>query len=458
MFYETCPNCFCDVYSDVCPNCGYDQSNAKQYEEVLSPQTILNARYLLGRVLGKGGFGVTYLAKDLVKDELVAVKECMPEYYSYRDLAKVYPKVDNTVAFNQCKANFEDEAKALYELKGNSFVVDILNYFSENNTNYFVMEYVDGVSLKVLTHSQGGKTSVANSALVLFTVGSALMEVHKKGIIHRDISPENIMIARDGSIKLIDFGACKNYMDDSYYRNESIFLKPGFAPPEQYDVDGNQGPWTDVYALAATFYTIISGQPLIDSTFRLEEDTMKTLDDLDCGVSPYISAIVSKALQPEIEYRYSNVGDFLNDMADLIELTGRFDTDTLGVIESEKKHENKVGSNEGMKGNVLFPYVQIVSGLSAGNEVRIPDYGFISIGRDTKVADITLNDFNKISRYHCLVGYDRSNNRFIVIDKSANGTFYSNGQRMMYNAESYILPNEDFLICNNGIKVKVRLQ
>ena len=457
MFYDICPNCFNSVGSEVCPYCGYDQRNSKKYDEVLPPMTIVNAKYLLGRVLGKGGFGVTYLAKNLETNKTVAVKECMPELYSYRDRESVLKKEENTLAFEQCKNNFRDEINALYELNDNAFVVNVLDYFSENNTEYFVMEYIDGVSLKVLSHSQGGKIAAGNAALVLFTVGSALMEVHRRGIIHRDISPENIMIARDGTIKLIDFGASKKFVGEAAYKNESIFLKPGFAPPEQYYADGNQGPWTDVYALAATFYTIVSGQPLIDSTFRVEEDTMKTLSELDCGISDYISAVVSKALEPEIGYRYKTVVDFLNDMSEIIEVSEHIDRDTLAVIENEKAHENKLGSNEGMKGNVLFPYVTVATGNSVGKRVQIPDYGFIKVGRETKGMDIVLNDYTEISRYHCLVGYDRVNNRFIVIDKSANGTFYANGQRMIHNSESYLRPEDSFYVCHNGIKIDVRL-
>jgi len=286
MIYSFCPNCFNNVETFVCPHCGYDQQNAKQFEGVLLPETILGARYLVGRVLGKGGFGVTYLSKDLLNGRIVAIKECLPEHYAYRAIDNgIYEKDENTVAFYQCKENFKGEINALTSLYDNPFVVDVLGSFDENNTTYFVMDYIDGVSLKILTNSNEGKIPLSDATLVLFTVGSALMEVHKRGIIHRDISPENIMIDRFGDIKLIDFGACKNYREKSYYKNESIFLKPGFAPPEQYQLSGNQGPWTDVYALAATFYTAVSGQPLVDSMQRCENDTMKSLYELNCGIS-----------------------------------------------------------------------------------------------------------------------------------------------------------------------------
>lgn len=453
MAYSICPNCFSDIDSTVCPYCGYDQANAKQYEDALG-STVLNARYLTGRVLGKGGFGITYLAKDLISGNMVAIKECLPESFSYRDsMDRITHKVENTEAFLNCKKNFDDEIRTLYDLRSNIFVVDVLDYFTENNTEYFVMEYVDGISLKVLVNSQNGITSIDNASSVMFTIGSALMEVHKKGYIHCDISPENIMISRNGDVKLIDFGAAKYYLSNTQDDSGAIFLKPGFAPPEQYNFEPNKGPWTDVYALAATFYTIVSGAPMIPADMRVDNDAVKPLVYMDCGVSQRLSDIVAKGLALDIHDRYSNVGDFLLDLAENLDGSTQFDTDTLSIIESHKRKEQQYGAFE----DTSTPYVQILSGNSAGKQVKIPDSGFLKIGRSGAITDVTLDDFTDISRYHCLVGYDQSKNHFIIIDKSHNGTFFSNNQRMMLNGESYIAPDEYFYVCENGIKIKVML-
>ena len=455
MVYGFCPNCFNEVSSFVCSHCGYDQHNAKQFEDVLPPETILNARYLLGRVLGKGGFGITYLSKDLATNRIVAIKECMPEVYSYRAIDNcLYPKKDCELSFSQCIECFDYEIEALKMLRQNPYVVDVLDSFSENNTVYFVMEYIDGVSLKILTNSNEGRISQSNAGLVLFTVGSALMEVHKRGIIHRDISPENIMIDRSGEIKLIDFGAAKNYYDKSYYRNESLFLKPGFAPLEQYSLDGNQGPWTDVYALAATFYTSVSGQPLVDSETRSVNDTMKPLTELDCGISKEVSDVISHALAIEVHDRYSTVSEFLDSLVNCINMNVTIDNQMLGVINQEKENENRYGDNDNHTRGLKLPSVEILSGISAGKRIAIPDFGFVSIGRESDNR-IQINDNEDISRHHALVGFDRVNKRFIVIDKSANGTFFSNNRKMMYGAESFISENDYFFICENGIKVRV---
>ncbi|MGN1194420.1 MAG: serine/threonine protein kinase, partial [Acutalibacteraceae bacterium] len=302
MLSMLCPNCFCETNSGICPNCNYNQNNARVYSNALPAFSVLNNRYKIGRVLGRGGFGITYVAIDLVTNEIVAIKECVPDAYSVRKGAFLNPKPNCTEQFNSCIRCFLDEKDALMALKNNPGVVNYIDSFSENNTEYFVMEFINGVTLKYLITKNGGILPFGNSIYIFLMIGSVLMDVHRNGILHRDISPENIMISSDGSIKLIDFGAVKNYFNPR--RDDAVFLKPGFAPPEQYSVDGNQGPWTDIYALGATFYTIVSGQPLIDSKTRSERDTIKPLSELECGISEDLSEIIEKSMALEVSDRY----------------------------------------------------------------------------------------------------------------------------------------------------------
>ena len=459
MIYSYCPNCFCETNNSLCANCGYDQTKAKKYNTALPPNYILNARYLIGKVLGKGGFGVTYLAKDLAEDRIVAIKECMPESYVQRlSDYSLLPSENDATGFNQCKNNFRDEISVMLRLTGNDFVVDVYDYFSQNNTEYFVMECISGKSLKYLTYVQNGQISIENAVMVLLLMGSALMEIHKKGVIHRDISPENIMIDIDGKIKLIDFGAAKIINTNSLKEDEAIFLKPGFAPPEQYEFKGYQGEWTDVYALAATFYTIVSGQPLVDSTFRLQEDTMKSLVELGCPVPQFVSDAVDKAMAPNISDRYHTISEFLYDMGGYAYCAMPFSNESLSLLRAgiAVSNNNSLHAANSYK-NVKFPYVEIVSGRHAGEQIKIPDYGFVCLGRASETANLVVDDFTEISRAHCLVGYDRSKNRFIVIDKSHNGTYYSNNQRMLYNADSFISPDDMFYMYSPALKVKVKL-
>lgn len=459
MYNNICPNCFgtSNAETGACENCGYDQSIVKKNNLAIPPISILNARYLIGRVLGQGGFGITYLAKDMRENRLVAIKECVPESFAYRasNLALI-AKDNEQAAFKQCKMNFISETRALYRLRGNPFIVEATDYFSENNTEYFVMEYIDGVTLKYLTHKRGGLTSYENALLIFLTVGSTLMEVHRHGIIHRDISPENIMIAKDGDIKLIDFGACRDFINHRSSENDSIFLKPGFAPPEQYTNNDRQGPWTDIYALGATFYTIVSGQPLVDSTYRLEEDPMKELRDINPEIPTIVSDAVKKSMEPQIQNRYESVEKFLNDMAPAAQNADHIDSKTLSFIKDKQETPYKSFVNS-QNESIKFPYVEVVSGKSRGKQIKIPDYGFICIGRDPNSADLAVDDLLEISRQHCLVGYDRSKNHFVIVDKSYNGTYFNNGQRMLYNAECYIEPNSRFLLYSDEVQILVKL-
>ena len=317
--FDSCPNCFALLNGrEECPECGYDYSkDKKQPKGVLEPFTLLCGRYLIGRVLGKGGFGVTYVSMDIESNRLLAVKEYMPTEYSSRgaDRCTIRPKEDKKARyiFVHGRDKFVEEAKTLYALRGNPVVVDIADYFSENNTAYLVMEYLDGSDLRRMSKENGGKIDAELAKAVFVTVASALVEVHKKNILHRDLSPENIFVTKDHDIKLIDFGAARNYVkvQDS---GMSILLKPGFAPPEQYSASGIQGPWTDVYGLCATFYTLVSGKQLVDAMYRYRGEHQPTLFELGCPVTKQTSDVIAKGMELDAENRYKGFPDLLSEL------------------------------------------------------------------------------------------------------------------------------------------------
>ncbi len=453
-----CPNCFYESNeSDFCPNCNYDLNNmTSTYEKALPPFTILNGRFQLGRVLGHGGFGIAYIALDLLTQKKVAVKECVPDVYSRRDGEILVPLPGKETEFSGCMDYFLNERRILSELRNNPGVVNYLDGFSANNTEYFVMEYIEGATLKYLITKNGGVIPFGNCIYVLLIVGSALVDIHQKGIIHRDISPENIMITTDGSVKIIDFGTAKK-LNGSFYEN-GVFLKPGFAPPEQYSISGNQGPWTDVYALGATLYTILSGQPLIASDLIADENSdikMKSLYDLECGLPYNLSRVVERMMELSTSERYQSVSDVFNDLGEYIGYADDLAPELLKVVSIYKTAEARRTLNgSSLYSGVLYPYVVI---SKTGQKFKIPDYGFISLGKDPQSVDIVISD-SSISRRHCLIGYDRAKNRFIVIDASTNGTFFSNSSRMLLNAETYLKPDETFFVCSEVYEIKVILE
>lgn len=435
-----CPHCFKDKHTAVCPNCGYDSSYVNTSSSVLPPFTLLNHRYLLGHVLGQGGFGITYIALDTFKDVVCCVKEYMPSEYSERNTdGSLSPNSsENAAVFEHGKESFLSEAKSLFKLESNPNVVTITDFFSENNTGYLVMDYLDGMNLKRFVMKCGNKIWLQNAKTILTIVAKTLETVHSLGILHRDISPENIFITNSGQVILIDFGASRSYLNQQS-EGMSVLLKPGFAPPEQYNYNGNQGPWTDIYSLAATFYTIVSGEQLIPADYRLREDTQKPLKELDCDVSDALSDVIEKAMALDYHQRYQNMTDFLSD------ITGAINTrpiETGPPTGNYKKH----------------PKVKVIAGKRAGSVFNLEPNTTIIIGRSIQASNLVVDDGEEISRTHCYLRYDDVNGQFVIIDKSANGTYFDTGERLPKDTEKRLMPGARFYLATRSNMLTVVLE
>ncbi len=233
---NTCWNCFqTKPNGGVCPFCGYDPgAGGKKYPLALKEGAILNGRYTVGRVLGQGGFGITYIAQDYQTKERVAIKEYLPGEFASRTQNQSIQAFsgDQEETFAYGKAQFLEEAKTLAAFNGDAHIVRIYIYFEENNTAYFVMEYVDGDPLDKYMAQRGGRLSVDEANRLLLPLMESLEKVHARGIIHRDIAPDNILITKDGEAKLIDFGAAR-YSTGEKSQSLDVILKHGFAPKEQ---------------------------------------------------------------------------------------------------------------------------------------------------------------------------------------------------------------------------------
>lgn len=309
-----CYNCFNEHSGSVCPGCGYNVSQDKgKYPVALPKGTILAGRYIVGRVLGQGGFGITYVAQNYQTKEICAVKEYFPETLATRIESRTVSTYsdDRADSFNYGKECFLNEAKTLAEFIGNPNIVRVYSYFEENNTAYFVMEYIKGISLQTYLKNNGGKISVAAAKNILFPIMDAMSDVHSKGIIHRDISPDNIYITEDGSIKLLDFGAARYSLGDKS-RSLDVVLKHGYAPKEQYTRRGRQGPYTDIYSLSATFYRSITGKIPPDSVERMDEDDLIYPGNLGISISKTDEDALVKALSVYPADRFQNMLEFKN--------------------------------------------------------------------------------------------------------------------------------------------------
>lgn len=260
---KLCPVCFQEAMEHgECRNCGYHAEESSAVKDYLAPFTILKEKYLLGKSLGQGGFGITYLAENMQSGLRCCIKEYFPSGLLQGrtpDGALILADEENRPEYEEGKQQFIEEACALQELRENISVVDILDFFEENGTAYFAMELIEGCNLRVFRKNHNPKQTLKMALQMLFLLGSSLAEVHRFGMIHGDISPENILITQDGEIKLIDFGAARSFRQGSDNKERKIYLKPNYAPYEQYTQKPCQGPWTDIYALAATHVSGIIG-------------------------------------------------------------------------------------------------------------------------------------------------------------------------------------------------------
>ena len=306
-----CYGCFTEKEpGQRCPRCGFDEKEEQPYL-ALPLGTILNGRYLLGKVLGIGGFGITYLGYDLTLEIKVAIKEYMPSALATRHADRYSVALTGRVEedYKYGMERFLEEAKILAKLQSTPNIVSVQNYFKENGTAYFVMEYIDGMSLKAYLEKNGGKIPYSQALAFLQPIMEALVQVHGMHLLHRDISPDNIYITAKGESRLLDFGAARFASGDG--KSVSVILKHGYAPEEQYSSHGNQGPWTDVYAMGATLYRCITGQLPPDSIERIHGDRIKSPSELGVSIPGSAENAIMKALAVRNQDRFSNMEAFL---------------------------------------------------------------------------------------------------------------------------------------------------
>lgn len=265
---KICFGCF-EQYDDsfnICPHCGYAEGTEPELATYMRPGAILNERYVIGRALGHGGFSVTYLAWDALLLHKVAIKEYLPSEYATRRPGEsrltIFSGKEGEY-FQFGKEKFLDEAKRLSAFQNEDGIVHVYDCFSANETAYLVMEYLDGITLseylkKEAAVSPQGRIAPEEAISMLTPVMLSLQRVHDSGMIHRDIAPDNIMLLKDGGVRLIDFGAARHAVHDCG-KSMTVIIKDGYSPEEQYNSHSVQGPAADVYALSATLYQMITG-------------------------------------------------------------------------------------------------------------------------------------------------------------------------------------------------------
>ena len=293
-----------------CEHCGWDASGYSSVPHHLPPRSIVNGKYLVGRVLGEGGFGITYIGFNLNLELRVAIKEYFPSGMVTRqasgDTRSVTPFTGEAgEQYQKGLERFVGEAKVLAKFYSLPGIVSVKDYFRENGTAYIVMEYVDGITLKQTLKDRGGRLPIEETLSIVAPVMESLAQVHGAGLIHRDISPDNIMLTERGA-KLIDFGAAREFAS-AEERSRSVIFKMGYAPWEQYQTRGEQGPWTDVYALCATIYKCITGETPPEALERMGEDPLQPPSRLGIFIKPQVEAALLKGLAVMKKDRHQDI-------------------------------------------------------------------------------------------------------------------------------------------------------
>ena len=337
----------------------------KQNPRALAVNTVLAGKYLVGPVLGEGGFGITYAGYDLNMETRIAIKEYFPVELVTRDTTLrntggggsisgssassvsepsaggvsasgsgsdrvISLSGEKSKTYQQGLKKYVDEARNVSQFADIPGVVSVKDFFYENNTAYIVMEYIEGISLKEYLKQKGGKLSEEESLAILRPVLEALEKVHAAGIVHRDISPDNIMLTftEEGktgagqsgasaiygnisAVKLIDFGAARMTSKNDQ-KSLTIILKHGYAPEEQYRSHGEQGPWTDVYALCAVLYRMLTGKVPEPAMDRLFSDGLKRPGELGVKVTPAVSEAIMRGLAVKKEDRIQSVRELMD--------------------------------------------------------------------------------------------------------------------------------------------------
>ena len=340
--------------------------------------TRLIGHYTIEGVLGQGGFGITYLGIDELHEKKVAIKEFFPQgivtrNIEYQDTVTVtfVGEKDN---YEKGKERFLKEARTMAKFSKDEGIVKALDFFEINNTAYIVMEYLEGITLKQYLR-ENQRIAPEDLIELLVPLIESLDEIHSQGMIHRDISPDNIMVLPDGRIKLMDFGAARDYTEFGE-KSLSIVLKPGYAPPEQYQTHGIQGPWTDIYALCATMYKCITGENPPDAIERVMDDSLKKISEFGIVIPPQEEAAIIKGMSVSAKDRYQNIKDFCEDL--------------YGAYEERPVPENKESEVE----------------IETGSEIKVTEIAEQQksqyILRNPKVEDDSSTESGKKVTWNCL--------------------------------------------------------
>ena len=416
---------------ELCPKCGWMDGSLPDSPLHMPSRTLLHEKYLLGRVLGQGGFGITYLAWDIYLDRKLAIKEYFPRELVYRESGKSSVSVYTGTQSDQYKyglSKFLAEAINLARFEGHPNIVAVRDYFETNTTAYMVMNFLEGVTLSDYLNRVETILTFNETLKIIMPVLDALRTVHEGGLLHRDISPDNIIITTKKRVMLLDFGAARHALGEKG-KKFSVIVKAGYAPEEQYRSNGSQGPWTDIYAVAATIYRAITGLMPPDSLDRLSSDTLIPPSQLGVHIDVAGESALLKALAVSSDERFQSVAEFQQSLWSALH-----DVSSTGsgeVIDPPLTANAKTYLEPGhwVETDSIVP-VESISSQTSPERIVSP-VGTVNIGRAND-NDFVLTD-SMVSRHHAAINY-QSGRWFITDLNSTHGTII-NGRPVRDTAE-----------------------
>ena len=431
-----CPNCFSDGFNSRCRKCGYTDASAKHGADVLPCGYILHNRYLVGRVLGIGGFGISYLALDVQKNQKCAIKEYFPSEFAVRNPqnGRVSPRnMEKKQIYEFGLLRFLNEIEILKIMEHQPNVVTFQETFQEHDTVYLVMEYIDGASLKTMAQNQSGRIPYQVMVGVMEEMIGALEYIHTRGFLHRDISPDNILTTPSGESKLIDFGAAMR-MEDVHVKQPTIILRPGFAPPEQYITAGTHGPWSDIYSLCATAYVCVTGRAVPSADKRRYNTQLPSVREIVPNVPIDFSNAIQKGLSINVTERQKSMAELARELSFVISSSGA---------------NRAVGTGT--------PYMRLIVPGKTTEDFPLSGMTPLVIGRNQAKCNVTIDNIN-ISREHVSVAFDPTAKVFRVRDMSSNGTYFKSGVRLERNAVYNVKPGQELYLSTPEFGIKVGLK
>ena len=427
---QSCPYCLKGfITAQGCTNC---KKKVPDDGYPLAPGTVLNNRFRIAQAMGSGGFGITYKAWDQMGQCWSAVKELFPVSCVSRscDTPEVRIREDNRAFFDYSFQNFVKEAKLIYSMRGHTEIPEIYNCFTQFGTAYYAMEFLDGQDLGSFLRSRG-KLTWNQLAGPTRDVLETMRVLHSRNLIHRDISPDNIILLKNGKAKLIDFGSVRDYVSADHF---TTIIKESFAPPELFRSNENQDPRTDIYLLCGTLYYLLSAGKLPKSAYERSfslrndgHDCLVHLSNYSPEAPDYVLEAIERGLALKMEERFESI-------------------DQLKAALFPSTHPaGHTTAQTGLK-------IICMRGCLQGQAFPLPSLKYVTLGRGLH-NDIAFPEGTKgVSHNQCLLYVDEHQRIFILDTQSRFGTFI-NRQRLQPNVWHLISPHQPVIVGNEEFQV-----